>query len=94
MTHLGQLGVVNQIRSVAVDEGAEGEAVLPAQVEVLHVHIAIGGRLALAPQQQTFLGGHLCKERRKEKTFQLAFHCSIVSIKTNKQILSPSTEMS
>ena len=44
---------------MAVDEGAERQAITPAQVEVLHVDVLVGGGLALAPEQQTLLGGHL-----------------------------------
>ena len=28
------------------------------EMEVLHVDVLVGGSLPLAPQQQTFLGGH------------------------------------
>ena len=42
-----------------VDEGTECQPVAPAQVEVLHIDVLVGGGLALAPQQQTLLGGHL-----------------------------------
>jgi hypothetical protein len=58
-THLGELGVVEQVGSVTVDERAEGEAVPPAQVEVLDVHVLVGRRLPLAPQQQALLSRHL-----------------------------------
>jgi hypothetical protein len=57
--HLGELGVVEQVGSVAVDERAEGEAVPPAEVEVLDVDVLVGRRLALAPQQQALLRRHL-----------------------------------
>lgn len=56
--YLRELRVVNQVRSVSVDECTEGETVLPAEVEVLHIHIPVGGRLTLTPQQETLLGGH------------------------------------
>ena len=56
---LGQLGVVQQVRPVPVDEGAERQTITPAQVEVLHVDVLVGGGLALAPEQQTLLGSHL-----------------------------------
>jgi hypothetical protein len=58
-THLGELGVVEEVGPVAVDESAEGKAVPPAQVEVLDVHVLVGRRLALAPQQQALLRRHL-----------------------------------
>ena len=57
--HLGELGVVEKVGPVAVDEGAEGEAVPPGQVEVLHVDVLVGDSLPLAPQQQALLGRHL-----------------------------------
>lgn len=44
---------------MTMNEGAEGKAVLEGQVEVLYVDVLVRCRLALAPQQQTFLGGHL-----------------------------------
>lgn len=34
----------------------------PPDVEVLHVHIPVGGSLPLAPQQQTLLGRGLWKK--------------------------------
>ena len=57
--HLGELVVVDEVRPVTVDERAERQAVLEAGVEVLHVHVLVGGRLALAPEQEALLGGHL-----------------------------------
>ena len=42
-----------------VDEGAERQTITPAQVEVLHVDVLVGCGLALAPEQETLLGGHL-----------------------------------
>ena len=56
---LGQLGVVQQVRPVPVDEGAERQTITPAQVEVLHVDVLVGSGLALAPEQETLLGSHL-----------------------------------
>lgn len=47
---LGQLGVVEQVRPMPVDEGAEGETVPPAEMEVLDVDVLVGSRLSLAPQ--------------------------------------------
>ena len=52
---LGQLRIVDEVGPVTVDQGAEGQTVLEGQVEVLHVHVLIRSRLALAPEQQTFL---------------------------------------
>ena len=57
--YLGELGVVEQVGPMAMDEGAEGQPVPPAQVEVLDVDVLVGGRLALAPKQQALLGRHL-----------------------------------
>lgn len=56
---LVQLGVVEQIGSMAVNERAEGQAVLPRRVEVLHVHVVVRRRLALTPQQQAVAGRQL-----------------------------------
>ena len=56
---LAQLVVVDELGPVAVYEGAEGEAVLEAHVKVLHVHVLVRLRLALAPEQQALLGRHL-----------------------------------
>ena len=56
---LGQLGVVQQVRPVPVDEGAERQTITPAQVEVLHIDVLVRCGLALAPEQETLLGGHL-----------------------------------
>ncbi len=50
--------VVDQVRAVDVEQGAEGEAVVPAGAEVSHIHLVVAGRLALAPQEKTFLGCH------------------------------------
>jgi hypothetical protein len=33
---------------------------LPTGMEVLHVAAVVPGRFALAPEQETLLGGHLC----------------------------------
>lgn len=52
---LGELAVVNEVGPVPVDEGAEGQAVLEGQVEVLDVHVLVRRCLALTPEQQTFL---------------------------------------
>ena len=57
--HLGELVVVDEVGPVSVDERAERQAVLEARVEVLHVHVLVGRRLALAPEQEALLGGHL-----------------------------------
>ena len=56
---LGEFVVVDEVGSVPVDERAEGEAVLEAGVEVLHVDVLVGRRLALTPEQETLLSGHL-----------------------------------
>lgn len=32
-SHLSQFGVINEVRSVSVDEGTQGQAILPAEVE-------------------------------------------------------------
>ena len=44
---------------MAMDKGAEGQAVPPAEVEVLDVDVLVGRRLALAPEQQPLLRRHL-----------------------------------
>lgn len=44
---------------MAMDKGAEGQAVLERQMEVLHVDVLVWGRFALAPQEQTLLRRHL-----------------------------------
>lgn len=44
---------------MAMDEGAECQAVFEGEVEVLDVDVLVGGGLPLAPEQQTFLGSHL-----------------------------------
>lgn len=43
---------------MAVNEGAERQAVLERQVEVLNVNVLIRRGLALAPQQQALLSSH------------------------------------
>ena len=40
-TILGELVVVQQVRSVTVDERAQRQAILPGHVEVLYVHILV-----------------------------------------------------
>lgn len=50
--------VIDEIGTVAVDEGAKSEAVLERQVEVLNVDVFVGRGLALAPEQETLLGCH------------------------------------
>ena len=53
---LGQLGVVDQVGPVLVDEGVEGEAVAPRGGEVAHVHVRVVGGLDLAPEEEGVLG--------------------------------------
>lgn len=50
--------VVDEVRSVTMDECTERQTVLEGQVEVLNIDILVRSGLALAPQQQTFLRGH------------------------------------
>jgi hypothetical protein len=52
------IGLESAYRSVTVDEGTESQTVVEGRREVLHVHIAVGLGLALAPQQEALLGGH------------------------------------
>lgn len=51
----GEFAVVDEVGPVPVDEGAEGQAVLEREVEVLHVDVLVWCSLALAPEKQTFL---------------------------------------
>ncbi len=57
--HLREFGVVEQIGTMSMNESTEGETVPPGQVEVVHAHVLVGSSLTLAPEQQSFLGGHL-----------------------------------
>jgi hypothetical protein len=50
--------VVDQVRPVDVEQGAEREPVVPAGAEVANVDLVVARRLALAPQQQPLLGRH------------------------------------
>lgn len=56
---LAELVVVNKIRTMTMNQCTEGETILERQMEVLYVHILVRCGLTLAPEQQTFLGGHL-----------------------------------
>lgn len=56
---LAELVVVDEIGTVTMDQGAERQTVLERQMEVLDVDVLVGGGLALTPEQETFLGGHL-----------------------------------
>lgn len=51
----GEFAVVDQVRPVPVDKGAEGQAVLEGEVEVLYVDVLVRRSLTLAPEEQTFL---------------------------------------
>ena len=55
---LGQLVVVDEIRTMTMDESAKGETVFEAHVKVLHVYVFVRLCLALTPEQEALLGGH------------------------------------
>jgi len=54
--------VVDEVRTMTVDERAEGKTVFEAHVKVLDVDVLVRLSLALTPQQQAFLGRHFLKE--------------------------------
>ena len=54
---LGQLLVLNQVGSVLVDDGIEGQTISPGGREVSNIDIVVASRLDLAPQQEGVLGG-------------------------------------
>jgi len=51
---------VDEVGSVLVDESAEGETVLPREVEVVDCNISVASSLLLAPQEKSFLGAEFC----------------------------------
>lgn len=55
-----KLIVIDKIRTMAVDERAESETILPARVEILHVHVVVGRRLSLTPEQETVASRQFC----------------------------------
>lgn len=56
-----QVIVVEEVRTVEVDEGIESESVPPRRAEVGYVDAGIAVRLSLCPQQQGILGGLLLR---------------------------------
>lgn len=48
---------LNQIRSVFVNDGVEGQSVTPRGGEVANVHVVVAGCLHLTPQQEGVLCG-------------------------------------
>ena len=46
---------------MTMDESAESQTILEAEMEVLNVDLGlVGGGLPLAPKQKTLFGGQLC----------------------------------
>ena len=56
MVRLVQLVVVDQIRAVNVEQGAKGQAVVPAAGKVAHFDFFVTCRFALTPEEQSFFG--------------------------------------
>ena len=52
MIALVQLIEIDQVRAVDIQQGAEGQAVVPARAEIPHLDLIIARRLPLTPQQQ------------------------------------------
>lgn len=61
--------VVEQFRTMTMDERAEGETVLPARVEILHVDVLVRRRFALTPQQKTIARRHLLNRDVLQRLF-------------------------
>ena len=66
-----QAFVIDQVRSMTVNESAKGETVLEAHVKVLHVHILVRLCLALTPEEQTLFSRHFYSEIFKNTFIQL-----------------------
>ena len=48
---------LNEIRTMLVDEGIEGESIAPRSGKVAYIHIVISGCLHLTPEEQGIFGG-------------------------------------